>query len=77
MVPPIHSLMLIVSPASKYDEIESRFGGLITVSRSLERNAQKRKSKGSREQGQGTRDKGQGSREQGQGNRDKRTGNRE
>ena len=75
-----------VTSGTKVKEVEPQFVdvvGQISL-RSLERNAQKRKSKGSREQGigareqgSGNRDKGQGRREQGQGNRDRRTGNRE
>ena len=56
-----------VTGGSKEKEVEPQFVdvvGQISL-RSLERNAQKRKSKGNREQGQGTRDERQGRREQG------------
>jgi hypothetical protein len=60
-----------VTTGSKVKEVEPQFVdvvGQISL-RSLERNAQKRKSKGNREQGTGNRDKGIANREQGTGNR--------
>jgi cell fate regulator YaaT (PSP1 superfamily) len=68
-----------VTTGAKVKEVEPQFVdvvGQISL-RSLERNAQKRKSKGNRENIQGTRDKGQGTRENIQGNREKGIGNRE
>ena len=64
-----------VASGTKAKEVEPQFVdvvGQISL-RSLERNAQKRKSKGSREQAQGTRDKGQvmGRRDKIQGSRSK------
>jgi hypothetical protein len=68
-----------ITGGTKVKEVEPQFVdvvGQISL-RSLERNAQKRKSKGNREQGTGNREKGIGNREQGTGNREKGIGNRE
>lgn len=68
-----------VATGTKVKEVEPQFVdvvGQISL-RSLERNAQKRKSKGSRDNMQGTRDQGRGTREQGAGNREKGIENRE
>ena len=62
-----------VATGSKAKEVEPQFVdvvGQISL-RSLERNAQKRKSKGNRDQGTGNREQGIGNREKGVGNRDR------
>jgi cell fate regulator YaaT (PSP1 superfamily) len=67
-----------VTSGTKVKEVEPQFVdvvGQISL-RSLERNAQKRKSKGNREQGVGNRDKGTANREQGAGLPASRQGNR-
>ncbi|MFM1794239.1 MAG: hypothetical protein RL642_624, partial [Bacteroidota bacterium] len=67
-----------VTSGTKVKEVEPQFVdvvGQISL-RSLERNAQKRKSKGNREQGIGNREQGAGNREKGLGNREKGLGNR-
>jgi hypothetical protein len=68
-----------ITGGTKVKEVEPQFVdvvGQISL-RSLERNAQKRKSKGNREKGQGRREQGAGNREQGAGNREQGTGRRE
>jgi hypothetical protein len=68
-----------VTSGTKVKEVEPQFVdvvGQISL-RSLERNAQKRKSKGNREQGIGNRQQGTGNRQQGQGRREQATGNRQ
>ena len=68
-----------VTTGAKVKEIEPQFVdvvGQISL-RSLERNAQKRKSKGNRENVQGTRDQGRGNRDNIQGTRDQGRGNRD
>jgi cell fate regulator YaaT (PSP1 superfamily) len=68
-----------VTSGSKVKEVEPQFVdvvGQISL-RSLERNAQKRKGKGNREQGTSLPAGRQGRREQGQGTRDERQGRRE
>ena len=67
-----------VTTGTKVKEVEPQFVdvvGQISL-RSLERNAQKRKSKGNREQGAGNRDKGTANRGQGSGQPAGRQGNR-
>ena len=68
-----------VTTGAKVKEIEPQFVdvvGQISL-RSLERNAQKRKSKGNRDQGSGNREQGIGNREKGVVNREQGAGNRE
>jgi cell fate regulator YaaT (PSP1 superfamily) len=68
-----------VASGTKVKEVEPQFVdvvGQISL-RSLERNAQKRKSKGNRDNIQGTRDQGRGNRDNIQGTRDQERGNRD